>query len=349
MRTCISCGETIEGRRKDAKFCQRTSCRVKAYRNRQGAPVAEGAEPPHHKAAAVLSCECGRRYLLEVRGLDGASVPILAPVPPASETVTPTVRLAAPPARQEAEAPSLSSEGARNCSEQFLGAPSSPLSEQQGAGSYSETVLDAAQPEKVRQNSSEQIAAEPPGVNAATSATQPDEVPQDAPSPIPAEPLGARPSAVATNQPTVLELPSRDPIPATTVRPRIRTVELLFQDESRRRIPLCEAVYSQGKTWYLRSYAATALGIKSGSGTGLAGTPGRWEEFYPGRSPTEYGFDATLAVLFWDDGARRAYAADVAILQAVLGHDWKDNLRALCAQADAGVSLAASSLGYRPG
>lgn len=334
MRTCISCGETIEGRRKDAKFCQKTSCRVKAYRNRQGAPVAEASEPPPHKAAAVLSCECGRRYLLEVRGLDGASVPTLAPVPSASETVTPTVRPAALPARQEAEAPSLSIEGARNCSEQFAEAPSSP-SVRQGEGPTSETVLTAAQPDKVLQNSSEQIAAEPPGSSAATSATQPDQVPQDAPSQLPAEPPSARPYAAATSPPTALEPTSRDPTPAATARSPIRTVELLFQDESRRRIPLREAVFSQGNAWYLRSYAATALGIKSGSGTGLAGTPGRWEEFYSGRSPTEYGFDATLAVLFWDDGARRAYAADVAILQAVLGHDWKDNLRALCAQADA--------------
>ena len=333
MRTCISCGETIEGRRKDAKFCQKTSCRVKAYRSRQGAPAAEATGPSQHKAAAVLSCECGRRYLLEVRGLDGAGVPTLAPVLPAHETVTPTVHPVPPPAREEPAASSLSFEEPKNSSEQFVEAPSNP-SVRQDEGPASETVLAATQSDKVLQNSSEQISAEPPGSSAATSATQPYEVPQDAPSSIPAEPPGARPSAAATNQPTALE-PTRDPTPATTSQFPIRTVELLFQDESRRRIPLRDAVFSQGNAWYLRSYAATALGIKAGSGTGLAGTPGRWEEFYPGRSPTEYGFDATLAVLFWDDGARRAYAADIAILQAVLGHDWKASLRALCAQADA--------------
>lgn len=334
MRTCVSCGETIEGRRKDAKFCQKTSCRVKAYRSRQGAPAAESTEPSQHKAAAVLSCECGRRYLLEVRGLDGAGIPALMPVSPAHETVTPTVHPVPPLAREETAASSLAFEEAKNSSEQFAEAPSGP-SMQQEEGPASVPVLAAAQPEKVIQNSSDPIASEPLGSSAATSATQPDEGPQDAPSPIPAELPDARPYAAALNQPSALEPLSRAPTPAATARSSIRTVELLFQDESRRRIPLREAVFSQGNAWYLRSYAATALGIKSGSGTGLAGMPGRWEEFYPGRSPTEYGFDATLAVLFWDDGARRAYAADVAILQAVLGLDWRDSLRALCAQADA--------------
>jgi hypothetical protein len=119
------------------------------------------------------------------------------------------------------------------------------------------------------------------------------------------------------------------------VAPRpIRTVELLFQDQTGRRIPLREAVYYQGGQCYLRPYAATAVGFKPGAGTGLAGVPGRWDEFYPGRSPSEYGFDSTLTVLYWDHDRRRAYAADEALLRAALGRNWRDNLRALCERAD---------------
>ena len=97
---------------------------------------------------------------------------------------------------------------------------------------------------------------------------------------------------------------------------------------------LREAVSYQGHECFVHSYAAIVLCIKPGSGTGLAGTPGRWDEYYPGRSPTEYGFDATLAVLCWDHDERRAYAASDAVLRAALGRDWRDSLRALCERVD---------------
>lgn len=79
----------------------------------------------------------------------------------------------------------------------------------------------------------------------------------------------------------------------------------------------------------MRSYATPALSRSPSVGKGLAGMPGRWRDFYPDRRPSDFGLDADLAVLYWDDAAGSAYVADASLLQAALGSDWRAKLRAL--------------------
>ena len=129
MRTCISCDEPIEGRRKDAKFCAKSACRSNDYRKRQAASAAAHAAEHAHAAAAVLACPCGRRYRLTVCGLDGTKAPELEPVPGAAETVTRTVRGAEGPQHETADRSAPLRPSVANSSEQRAAAPTAPVSQ----------------------------------------------------------------------------------------------------------------------------------------------------------------------------------------------------------------------------
>ena len=90
-----------------------------------------------------------------------------------------------------------------------------------------------------------------------------------------------------------------------------------------------ESVQREGDRWYVRSYATQALSRSPSMGKGLSGMPGRWQDFYPDRRPSDFGLDADLAVLYWDDAAGSVYVAGAGLLQAALGSDWRAKLRAL--------------------
>jgi hypothetical protein len=123
MRTCISCGEPITSRRKDTKFCRKAACRAKEYRKRQ----AEAAQAPRqkhtHHASAVLSCPCGRQFLLQMSLLEGnaqGNAPSLYPVSmPSSESVTRTVQNTELQPATFMTGPSLQSAAGQNSSEQI--------------------------------------------------------------------------------------------------------------------------------------------------------------------------------------------------------------------------------------
>lgn len=107
-------------------FCERAACRAKKYRERQTDTASAAPQSHVHKAGAVLSCSCGRRYVLEITALDGAELPHVTPVQEASETVTQTVLPAAPQPLAERIAPPPVADTSANSSEQIAPALSVP-------------------------------------------------------------------------------------------------------------------------------------------------------------------------------------------------------------------------------
>lgn len=63
------------------------------------------------------------------------------------------------------------------------------------------------------------------------------------------------------------------------------------------------------------------VGDSPADGFGLGGYPGRWQMYYPGHSPAEFGLDADKAVM-GSDGSR-GWALDARFLSQVFGSGWR--------------------------
>lgn len=63
------------------------------------------------------------------------------------------------------------------------------------------------------------------------------------------------------------------------------------------------------------------VGEQPNEGFGLAGFPGRWQMYYPGRSPVEFGLDPDKAVL-GSDGVR-GWVLNAQFLSQVFGSGWR--------------------------
>ena len=63
------------------------------------------------------------------------------------------------------------------------------------------------------------------------------------------------------------------------------------------------------------------VGEQPNEGYGLAGSPGRWQAYYAGRSPAEFGLDADKGVL-GSDGSR-GWALNAQFLSQVFGSGWR--------------------------
>ncbi len=158
---------------------------------------------------------------------------------------------------------------------------------------------------------------------------------------------GSHPASAGTDQPEqALEVPQvaapkpavTDDAPeavtfadsATSQLPVIAmtTLELSFCDATSRTLGFRDAVArSTAGEWSLRPGARVLFRGQERDPRCLGGTPGRWNQYYPGRSPTQFGFDADLAVMFWNRRERRGRAASAKVLEGILGDDWKDKLR----------------------
>ena len=66
---------------------------------------------------------------------------------------------------------------------------------------------------------------------------------------------------------------------------------------------------------------------RPGDGFGLAGTPGRWRDFYDRQSPTQFGLPADLGVMFWDEERGRGSVLTGDMLANLLGWPWRERLR----------------------
>ena len=63
------------------------------------------------------------------------------------------------------------------------------------------------------------------------------------------------------------------------------------------------------------------VGEQPNEGFGLAGSPGRWQMYYGGRSPAEFGLDADKGVL-GSDGSR-GWVLDARFLSQIFGSGWR--------------------------
>lgn len=293
MRKCISCGDPLDSRRKDAKFCPKAKCRAKEYRRRRAEATATPDQGHTHQASAIFACPCGRKFLLQVSSLEGqdsGAAPSLNPPVEKSELVTQTVlNPEQPPHESAPHAESPADATVKNSSEQFAS-----------------RVPDASA-------HSEQFASQVPDASAGKVIAHP----VAATPPLQRE---LQPSASAGAVPTVPSLP--------TLRTQLLTFELYFTDQNGRWIRFWDVVRRVGNSiWRVSSYVKPALGFGPLEGSGLGGKPGRWYDFYPQRDPSEFDYDSDLAVLCWDEKDGRAYAAEVELLQAALGSDWKAFLR----------------------
>lgn len=91
-------------------------------------------------------------------------------------------------------------------------------------------------------------------------------------------------------------------------------------------VPLLTALQPNGKV--LRAGMRLLVGDAPDDGFGLAGTPGRWRDFYGDRSPAEFGQDAERALMYWEpaEGPGRGMALTADRLVALFGQDWREKL-----------------------
>lgn len=112
------------------------------------------------------------------------------------------------------------------------------------------------------------------------------------------------------------------PLPAGPQGGMLRTFEL-FGIVGGRLAPLTSAVSvdrASGRASVVPG-ASVMVTDQAGEGFGLAGIPGRWQQLYMGRSPSEFGLDSDKAVLA-SDGSR-GWALDAKFLSQIFGMNWR--------------------------
>ena len=77
-----------------------------------------------------------------------------------------------------------------------------------------------------------------------------------------------------------------------------------------------------------RTHMRLQIGDTATDGFGLAGAPGRWQDFYGERSPTDFGHDVDRAVMYWEPtkSGGRGKALPIAWLLTYVGPDWRNKL-----------------------
>lgn len=166
---------------------------------------------------------------------------------------------------------------------------------------------------------------------------------QTLPTVLPSAVLPVPPPATATEPPTaaamspplaVLEPPPAiaNPAPATSVslppevtrQKALRTVELFFIDAVGSLLRFREALRARhNRPPAIRHFAKAQLCMTEDDGYGLGGRPGKWPEAFPQRSPTEFGLDADVGVLYYDEDDKRVYVPTPELLVEALGADWR--------------------------
>jgi len=269
-----------------------------------------------NKASVVVSFPDGSRWLME-----------LIPLQPTAQTQLPTLTQVAnlPPIQTEGSAEAktaaidLSPATKRNGLEPIQAASTNEKMDVVVSESESSS---AAMPEasEVDQNRSEpiQVIVAKDAISlglAADSTVDAAEIT----SPVAASTQSAESAAV--------EVPTE--IRPASIEPALRTVELYFVDARARRMTFESATrYRDGK-WRVDFLARAVLGVGPSEGRGLGGQPGRWREFYPQKSPGDYGFVENVGVLCWEDGDGRAHAAEAGLLSAALGPTWRERIRSI--------------------
>ena len=132
------------------------------------------------------------------------------------------------------------------------------------------------------------------------------------------------PAAVASDESlqeseSVVASVSVDPPPQPAPAPTFRTYEIFGRQDGRSvPLPIAPTVsVPQGLT--------ILIGDGPIDGFGLAGTPGRWRDFYGDRSPTDFGQDADRAVMYWEQtiSGGRGVVFPAAALTRLFGPEWR--------------------------
>lgn len=180
-------------------------------------------------------------------------------------------------------------------------------------------------PEAVPASPPASVSTPPP---ASVSTPPPAAVLASPPAPVSVPPppaVPASPPAVVTPDPAVSQrFPSE-----VTRQKALRTVELFFIDGADALVRFKEAVQARpNRPPAIRHFAKAQLCAREDDGYGLGGSPGLWPQAFPQRSPAEFGLDADVGVLFYDEDDDRAYVPSPELLAAALGSDWRTRLRA---------------------
>ena len=297
MKLCQHCKNPLPaGLRADARYCNDQRCRSRAYRERRKAaravakPEAPGSQALHPKTSFVVACECGRHLLVQVSPLpatDG-STPAQGPrhVPPelgAAVVSRDSQQVPGLPAPAEA----LSRHGAL----QLQASPA--LTGTWARAGVSRTLeADPNQGEPAR-HGAPQLAAPADDLSRAVLATDRDG------------------SADPVQEPS-------DPMPSSSSGV-LCTYEVYALCVGRV-IPLADALHMGAS---LKPNAHLVSTHDPSEGFRLAGTPGRWRDFYGERSPADFDLDADKGVLCWNARLARADVLSGKKLHALLGDDWR--------------------------
>ena len=326
MRTCVSCGDPIpDKKRKDAKYCDKPGCRGREYRKRQAEAQASEGKPHTHAASTVLTCDCGRRYKIQISVLDAQRSEPEPARPPAlpqaiTETVLPTAqRMTAPDTGPELQAAASGAvtQAVLLTDPEAQTAEDGQALEAESGGVVTQSVLLTDRGAQIAEDG----AASEAEAKAAAAVTQAvlltDQQADEPPS---------APQPMALDDAQALTQTDRSGTQASGVL----TLELYFLRAGKHRLSLHQAVIRrQDGTWTLQPQTRAAFSLGAEGRSSLGGRPGGWGRYYAGHSPVEFGFDEDLVVMFWDQKARRGWVAQTGLLRKLLGDGWKAKLREL--------------------
>jgi|JI9StandDraft_1071089.scaffolds.fasta_scaffold78003_2 hypothetical protein len=102
----------------------------------------------------------------------------------------------------------------------------------------------------------------------------------------------------------------------------VRTYEL-FGMMNGGTVPLTQAIILDRQTGQCSVVpgARVMVGESATDGFGLGGIPGRWQMYYAGRSPSEFGQDADKGIVGWDGS--RAWVFPAQQLAQIFGANWR--------------------------
>ena len=296
MRTCVSCGDPIpDKKRKDAKYCDKPGCRGREYRKRQAEAQASEGKPHTHHATTVLTCDCGRRYKIQISALDEPQRrPDPAQPSATPQTITETVLPTAQPTIAPDTGPELQAEARGAVTQAVLPTDLGAQAAKDGPASVAETAEAVTQAVLL----TDQQADEPP----------------------------SSPQLTAMYDPQGFTQTDRgEALPGGLV-----TLQIYFVRGDKQRLSLNRAVYRRRDgRWTLQPQTRAAFSLGDEDWPSLGGRPGAWERFYAGRSPVEFGYEADVVAMFWDQKDRRGRVVQTSLLRDLLGDGWKAKLREL--------------------
>ncbi len=289
MEKCLVCGSEFVKKRKDTFYCRNPQCRKQAHLARKEQAAKLPPTLPSNKASVVVAFPDGSRWLLELTPLHAVSA---------------------------AQMPTLT-QVPNHETETHAGSDPAHSTSSPALSSNTEILSD-------------QIQSPAPSLHEAAAST---EISLD-----PIQNIGhGHPETVPTSEDTaVTELAGTQPLAPTLSKtdqgaaspPPFQTVELYFEDIQGNRMAFSDAVrVRRVGEWRVGPRVRVKLGRGPQEGYGLGGTPGHWQTYFGGRSPSEYGQDADVGVLYGDERAQEVRVARTSLLREALGSDWKERVR----------------------